>query len=321
MTNGPSVVQQPPDALLLIDSDGRVCHVNQQSEVMFGFSRIELIGTYIETLLSEYVSDADSEHHVPLLGGPLSRHDWTVCELVACCKSGVRLPVEASLSVVAGGDQSMMIAIVREVSATRNIEDSLTDAQLQQDRQSHQSETLAAFAIDRHEDRVAVREDRLRIARDLHDRVIGRLFAAGLLLQQLLANVKPAVREQVESALEEIDHAISDLRRAVFILMLTDEHVTIAELRRLISRTLAEKECLGFDIRFESDGPDMSVTLPIVDELFEVLNLAMSNVHRHARTTEVVVQLSNDASEISLYVTDDGTTEGRKVSGALAPGR
>jgi PAS domain S-box-containing protein len=158
----------------------------------------------------------------------------------------------------------------------------------------------------RQERRMAVLEDRQRIARDLHDRVVGRLFATGLGLQGLISIAGPAVREQADRAVEEIDHAIADLRHAIFSLMHTDERVTIGALRRLVRRTLSEKESLGFEIAFDGDGPDVVVEPTVVDHVMAVLNEAVVNAHRHARCTRVEVKLSNDATHVTLCVTDNG---------------
>jgi PAS domain S-box-containing protein len=158
----------------------------------------------------------------------------------------------------------------------------------------------------RQERRMAVLEDRQRIARDLHDRVVGRLFATGLGLQGLISIGGPAVREQADRAVEEIDHAIADLRHAIFSLMHADERVTIGALRRLVRRTLAEKESLGFEIGFDGGGPDVVVDPVVVDHVMAVVNEAVVNAHRHARCTKVEVHLSNDADNVTLRVTDNG---------------
>jgi signal transduction histidine kinase len=157
---------------------------------------------------------------------------------------------------------------------------------------------------------IAVLEDRQRIARDLHDRVIGRLFATGLGLQGLISNSGPAVREQADRAVEEIDHAISDLRHAIFSLLHTDDRVTLGALRRLVRRTLSEKEGLGFEILFNGEGPDVVVEPTVVDHVLAVVNEAVVNAHRHACCSQVAVNLSNDVSVLTLRIDDDGVGMG-----------
>ena len=100
---------------------------------------------------------------------------------------------------------------------------------------------------------LAVLEDRDRIARDLHDLVIQRLFATGLQLQGMQRMVQPDVQERISRAVEDIDTTIRDLRAAIFELHHQPEQ---SSLRADVQALVAEyAEPLGFRPRLVCDGP------------------------------------------------------------------
>jgi PAS domain S-box-containing protein len=157
--------------------------------------------------------------------------------------------------------------------------------------------------------RLAVLDDRERIARDLHDRVIGRLFATGLALQGLASrSLDERVRQDADHAIEEIDHSITDLRRTIFTLTHgDDERIPIADVHRLLIRTVEEKrQLLGIDPEVVTSGPSVIVARHAVDELMSALSEALVNVARHAHATHVVVNLETTRDCVTLIVQDNG---------------
>jgi len=157
----------------------------------------------------------------------------------------------------------------------------------------------------RDEQRLALLEDRDRIARDLHDLVIQRLFAVGLGLQGLARLSDPgAVSDRIEHAVEDLDTTIRDIRRTIFALgamdTVTDIRAAVAEVVERAARTLT------FRPEVHIDGPLQSrITDELAPELLAVLTEALSNVARHARASACEVEISA-AHGVLLCVTDDG---------------
>jgi signal transduction histidine kinase len=155
------------------------------------------------------------------------------------------------------------------------------------------------------EQRLALLEDRDRIARDLHDLVIQRLFAVGLGLQGLARRPDPeGMGERLGHAVEDLDTTIRDIRRTIFALgamdTVTDVRVAVAEVADRAARTLKFRP----ELRFE--GPLQSrVGDDLAPELLAVLTEALSNVARHAHATTCEVAISV-AHGVLLCVTDDG---------------
>jgi signal transduction histidine kinase len=153
---------------------------------------------------------------------------------------------------------------------------------------------------------VVVLEDRERIARDLHDTVIQRLFATGLSLQGTANLIKdPQVARRLELAVEDLDITVRQIRTAIFGLEASRAGRSGAR-DRILSVIAEVARVLGFEPRVLFDGPiDSVVADDVATELVATLREALSNVARHAGATEarVVVTAAND---LLLRVSDDG---------------
>ena len=168
----------------------------------------------------------------------------------------------------------------------------------------------AGLAIERaraREDReqLLVLSDRERIARDLHDVVIQRLFATGLQLQTVAGMAqKPEVAARINAAVDELDTTIRDIRGAIFKLRATGEKSLRGELRELADTAAAS---LGFKPVLILDGPvDSAVPDTMRGDLLAVIREALSNVVRHAAASKVEVRVHAQADRLVVTVTDDG---------------
>jgi signal transduction histidine kinase len=151
---------------------------------------------------------------------------------------------------------------------------------------------------------VAVLEDRERIGRELHDKVIQRLFAAGMGLQTTLPMVsRPEVADRINQAVEEIDETIRDIRRTIFALEARSRRGVRVD---VFARVDAARELLGFAPELRLEGPiDSVVPEATADHLLSTLHEALSNVAQHANASSVDVGVEA-GEELSLRVVDDG---------------
>jgi signal transduction histidine kinase len=151
---------------------------------------------------------------------------------------------------------------------------------------------------------VAVYEDRDRLARDLHDTVIQRLFAVGLSLQSMAgAAAGTGMAERLAMAISDIDDTIRQVRASIFELGPDTPGVRASALA--LVRELAP--VVGFEIPVTFAGPiDSVVPEQVTEHLLATLREAITNIARHAHATEATVALSVADGLCRLQVTDNG---------------
>ncbi|WP_306376508.1 GAF domain-containing sensor histidine kinase [Arthrobacter sp. TB 26] len=149
--------------------------------------------------------------------------------------------------------------------------------------------------------------DRDRIAKDLHDLVIQRLFAAGLSIQSLRRYTENAVaHERIAAATSELDATIRELRATIYSLqdgqagagLLTD---------RALRAVQAGARDLGFTPTVQLTGPlDDTVSEELTSHLLRVLSEGLSNAIRHSGAKNISISLTASQDNVELLITDDG---------------
>ncbi|MET7763887.1 GAF domain-containing sensor histidine kinase [Streptomyces sp. NPDC005393] len=186
------------------------------------------------------------------------------------------------------------------------------------------AQAALALELARHRaesEHMALLQDRDRIARDLHDLAIQRLFATGLTLQSAGRLIeRPEAAERVGRAVDDLDETIKIIRSTIFALRAVgDEDGEPTGLRRrLVKAVRSASDALGFAPSLLMDGPvDTDVPDETGDQVLAVLAEALSNTVRHAHAQRVDVRLTVGA-DITLTITDNGVgLGGATPSGGL----
>jgi signal transduction histidine kinase len=154
--------------------------------------------------------------------------------------------------------------------------------------------------------------DRDRIARDLHDTVIQRLFATALQLQGMRRTVaEDGLRERLDDAVAELSRTIRDIRSTIFELRHDDGASLKSEVRGLARDYVP---VLGYAPYVRIRGPLDAVATPeVADHLMATLRESLSNVARHSDADACVVEVEADASRLLLRVADNGRGIGSPV--------
>ena len=201
------------------------------------------------------------------------------------------------------GGSRWIIALARDISARL-----LAEAELQRSQE----------ALNAAERVVAIADDRERIARDLHDKVIQRLFASGLNLQAIVGATDDRIRPRIESTIDSLDDTIRELRMAIF--SLQGSGSAPGGLRGQILDLVSDAAAaLGFAPLLQFDGPVESIADDIAAQLVPTLREALSNVARHAAASSVQILVSA-ADSVTVEVIDDGvglTTAGGRAGHGL----
>ena len=156
-------------------------------------------------------------------------------------------------------------------------------------------------------ERLAVLEDRERIAKELHDGVIQALFAVGMGLQgTALMSADEELSARVEGAVAELDRVIRDLRNYIFGLrpgILADRQLDKA-LRALVDEFQSRS---GVVTIIELDEAIASELSTVAADVVQVTREALSNVGRHAQASTCRVSLTQSDGFAVLEVDDDGS--------------
>jgi signal transduction histidine kinase len=153
--------------------------------------------------------------------------------------------------------------------------------------------------------RLGVLEDRDRIARDLHDHVIQRLFAAGLSLQSIAAGVDDkTVGQRLGRTVDELDETIQQIRTAIFALQ-DDSSRSLRGAALAVVDQLAPLLLARPDIQFV--GPlDTIADDAIIADVEAVLRESLTNVAKHAQAAQIRIRVQADQQNLDLTVIDNG---------------
>jgi signal transduction histidine kinase len=166
--------------------------------------------------------------------------------------------------------------------------------------------------------RSAVFEDRDRMARDLHDTVIQRLFGLGLTLQGIAARFPASAARQLEDLVSDLDEVIAQVRSTIYELGMGDRSRGVRDdILGLVSEL---HDVVGFDAPVTFDGPlDTLVTPQLREQLLAIVREALTNVGKHAHATRASVHLDVDEGTCRLMIRDNGVGMGAR-SGAAGGG-
>ncbi|MEO3867638.1 GAF domain-containing protein [Nonomuraea sp. B12E4] len=182
----------------------------------------------------------------------------------------------------------------------------------------------AAIALElaearRDAERLGLLEDRDRIARDLHDVVIQRLFATAMTLMSTLRLVeRPEAGKRLQHAIDELDETIRQIRSSIFALQGSPADAAPSLRGQIVELVEGAGSHLGFMPGLRMEGQiDTLVPDSAAEHLVAVLREALSNVVRHSRATRADVSVEVTSAGLTLVVTDDGVGlgEGGRRSG------
>ncbi|MGY6499297.1 MAG: PAS domain-containing sensor histidine kinase [Acidimicrobiales bacterium] len=272
------------DGVLMFGADDlRFTYVNQGAVEQTGVSRSELLELGPLDLMVDHDEASLRSLLAPLVDRSVGSRSLTTRHRR---RDGSLMPVEVVVQCphLGRGLEPTVVALVRDISERLEAEDRLREA---------------------HEE-VQLLEDRERIARELHDTVIQRLFATGMSAQAVASRVgDPEVAARLHTVVDDLDTTIRDIRTAIFGLQ---GGALGSGLRAQVLQVARDASAaLGFTPRVHFVGPiDAMVPADVADHLVPTLREALSNVARHAAATSVEVTVAGVDETVTLQVDDDG---------------
>jgi PAS domain S-box-containing protein len=285
------LLDSAPDAVVIIDPDGRIVLVNKQTEELFGYPRADLLGEPIETLLPERLGERHRSHRAAYFRDPRTRPMGFGLELAGLRRDRTEFPVDISLSAVETEDGFLATAFIRDITA-RN-------AQAELERHLVERRAVLAHLV------TAGEEERRRIASDIHDDAIQAITAAGLRLQILRRALNDPgqlglldeLDETIQVAIERLRHLLFELRPPAL------DRDGLSETLRLYMNQIRQQVSLHCSI------DDRLTTQPAPDErliLYRIAQEALTNVRKHAQAQHVRVTLERRGDNFYVRIADDG---------------
>ncbi len=270
-----------PDAVVIVDAGGQIMYANALLETLSDYRREELLGQLIEFLVPERFRELHTKHRRGYVDNPRARPMGVNLDIYLRRKDGTEFPADIALSPLQTASGVVVVAALRDATERKQAQARLH--------------------------RLAVLEDRERIAKELHDGVIQALFAVGMNLQATEANAgdPEAVRARLNGAVDGIDMAIRDLRNYIFGLrpgILADRQLDQA-LHQLVEEF---QEKSGVVTAVEIDERVAAQFGNTATQLVQVTREALSNVARHAQATTCRVSLVQRDESAVLEIDDDG---------------
>lgn len=276
-----AVFEASPDAILIVDSLGRVVDANPEATRLFGYAEEELVGECVDLLLPEEAREPHASHRRRYFDRPRARMMGDGAPFEARRKDGSPVPVEIALSPVRTPEGAFAIAAVRDVTRRRQLE-------------AFGAATLRA-----------VEEERRRVARELHDG-IGQGLATLLVLVEMLSGAdegEPQTRlQEMRTVIRGLTQEARRISRGLRPPALEEQGAVAAIASH--GRELQLTTGLRVDVDAEAVDADLSPDRRLA--LFRIVQEALANVVRHARAERVGVRIRREGDRVLASVVDDG---------------
>jgi PAS domain S-box-containing protein len=314
-------VEGAPNGMITVGRDGAILMANSQMEIIFGYTREELLGHPVEMLVPERFRGQHFRQLSEFFAKPMVRPMGAGRDLYGLRKDGSEFPVEIGLNPIGTVNEMQVLASITDITERKRIQDALVRARHEleirvQERTAQlaiTNETLRSEMIERKRLEKSIldisEKEKGRIAQDLHDglgqHLTGVAFLSKVLERKLIEKSVPDACDagKIARLVNEAINQTRELAKGLLPVPSGSKGLTSA-LQHLATEV---EELFHISCHFKVDEEVSIRDIDVATHLYRIAQEAVTNAIKHGQSRRIVIGLSHRRDQVLVSIQDDGS--------------